>query len=65
MRKGVHCYKMNTIPSFIDRIFRGKVQVNNESGCPIGKPFFIDTDNREKETDKHSFRYFYDILSII
>ena len=65
MRKGIHCYKVNAIPSFIGHIFRGKVQVINESGCPIGKPFYIDTANRETETDKHTFRYFYDLLRII
>jgi len=65
MFKGIYCYNMNAIPSFIDHIFRGKVQVANESGCLIGKPFLIDTDNREKATDKHTFSYFYELLSII
>ena len=65
LRKGIHCYRINAIPSFINHIHRGKVQVLEKDECLIGKPFFIDTDNREKETDKHSFSYFYELLSII
>ena len=65
MKKCIRSYRVNTIPELIGSIHRGTVQVIEEEGRPIGKPFFVDTEGREKETSKHSFRYIYDLLSII
>ncbi len=31
----------------------------------LGKPIFVDTDTREKETEKHSSRYIEDLLRAI
>jgi len=65
VKKGIRCYRLNAIPGLIEYIHRGYVQVIQEEECPIGKPFFIDTDSREKETSKHSFRYIFELLGAI
>ncbi len=31
----------------------------------LGKPFYLDTDLREKDTEKHSFGYMQDLLRTI
>ena len=65
MKKAIRSYRLNTTPSFIGCIYRGMVKMIQEDGSPIGKPFFIDTNSREKETSKHTFRHIFDLLSMI
>jgi hypothetical protein len=49
----------------MDKIHKGNVQVMLNEREALGKPFYLDTDTREKETEKHSLRYLEDLLRMI
>ena len=65
MKKGIRSYRLNALPELIGYIYRGNVQVTQGDGRNMGKPIFINTDDREKETGKHSFRYAFELLGAI
>jgi hypothetical protein len=48
----------------LTQVYKGEVRLM-VNGKGLGKPFFVDTDARQKETYKHSKNYFDDLLSSI
>ena len=48
----------------LNEVYKAKVNLILD-GKGLGKPFFVDTDARQKETYKHSKNYFDDLLSSI
>ena len=48
----------------LTQVFKGKVKLIL-NGSALGKPFFVDSDGRKKETYKHSKNYFDDLFSSI
>ena len=64
LKKSFHAYRANAVAHMLDYVYSGKVNlmINDR---PLGKPFNLATDARQKETAKHSERYFDDLLSSI
>jgi hypothetical protein len=65
LKKALRCYKVSATSSLIGHIYRGKVQLMVNAHEPIASQFFLDTDKRERESEKHSFDYNQSLLRTI
>ena len=59
-----HDYRLQAVSQMLNEVYKGKVNLIL-NGKGLGKPFFVDTDARQKETSKHSKKYFDDLLTCI
>jgi len=59
-----HDYRLQAVSQMINEVYKGKVSLIL-NGKGLGKPFYVDTDARQKETSKHSKKYFDNLLTCI
>ena len=64
LKRTYHDYRLNSVSEMLTQVFKGKVKLIL-NGSALGKPFFVDSDGRQKETFKHTKNYFDEMLSTI
>ena len=64
LKRTYHDYRLQAVCQTFEEVYKGKVRLVL-NGKALGRPFFVDTDGRQKETSKHSKKYFEELLTSV
>ena len=64
LKRTYHDYRLQAVCQTLEEVYKGKVRLVL-NGKALGRPFFVDTDGRQKETSKHSKKYFDELLTSV